>query len=282
MSLTSSVNEESKRVLTLLDEIQETQLNILEKMARPNEAFEVEMTKLNGLVADVEHYLPILKTLAIDWLHLKSNSNSVVNGTLPNASSLVLFRMQANLVLFSILISTATCLLCNQCGGERYGGGLRLLRAACCTPTPIECPAGLVCLRAVVTSPQKSFILSGCHVPEDGLIGCDIHSLPHNATIHRCTCLDQSCQAYFPNGDCPRAVPAPTTRTRKLLSTTSATQTTSTTTPRPFTTPSMPDALEYHFLEPETTIAAMVSNSGHCRTLTGALLIFFVLFLGVS
>lgn len=50
----------------------------------------------------------------------------------------------------------------------------RLLRAMCCKATAIECAAGFVCLRAVVVSPQKSFILSGCHVPEDGLIGGDV------------------------------------------------------------------------------------------------------------
>ncbi|KAK6730496.1 hypothetical protein RB195_007137 [Necator americanus] len=103
------------------------------------------------------------------------------------------------------MFSRSSCLLCNQCGGERHGLGLRLLRTMCCSATTIECAAGLVCLRALVVSPQKSFILSGCHVPEDGLIGCDFHVLPHNASIHRCTCLDQPCQAYFPNGDCPQA-----------------------------------------------------------------------------
>ncbi|EYC04622.1 hypothetical protein Y032_0086g1889 [Ancylostoma ceylanicum] len=127
--------------------------------------------------------------------------------------------MQLLVVLFSFVFSRSSSFLCNQCGGERYGGGLRLLRAMCCSATAIECAAGLVCLRAVVVSPQKSFILSGCHVPEDGLIGCDFHNLPHNATIHRCTCLDQSCQKFFPNGDCPRprdASSRPITHQRKL------------------------------------------------------------------
>ncbi|WKX90834.1 hypothetical protein Q1695_009579 [Nippostrongylus brasiliensis] len=110
--------------------------------------------------------------------------------------------MQSFLVLFSIFVVRATALLCNQCGGERYSGGLRLSRSTCCSPTAIECASGLVCLRALVVSPRKSFILSGCHLPEDGLIGCDFHNLPHNATIHRCVCLDQSCQSYFPNGNC--------------------------------------------------------------------------------
>ncbi|KAL6729882.1 hypothetical protein Aduo_000895 [Ancylostoma duodenale] len=117
--------------------------------------------------------------------------------------------MQLLIVLFSFVFSRSSSFLCNQCGGERYGGGLRV--------TAIECAAGLVCLRAVVVSPLKSFILSGCHVPEDGLIGCDFHNLPHNA--HRCTCLDQSCQNYFPNGDCPRprdASSRPSTHQRKL------------------------------------------------------------------
>lgn len=108
--------------------------------------------------------------------------------------------MQPLLLLFSVLLVRSSALLCNQCGGERYGDGLRILRAMCCKATVVECSAGLVCLRAVVVSPKKSFILSGCHVPEDGLIGCDFHSLPHNATIHRCICLDQSCQSYFPTG----------------------------------------------------------------------------------
>ncbi|KHJ81976.1 hypothetical protein OESDEN_18333, partial [Oesophagostomum dentatum] len=49
-----------------------------------------------------------------------------------------------------------------------------LLRSVCCIATTVECAAGLVCLRAVVVSPKKSFILSGCHVPEDGLIGDEL------------------------------------------------------------------------------------------------------------
>ncbi|KAE9420267.1 hypothetical protein Angca_001873, partial [Angiostrongylus cantonensis] len=93
-------------------------------------------------------------------------------------------------------------LLCQQCGGELYSGGLRLLRSMCCTATAIECPAGFVCLRALVVSPKRNFILSGCYFPEDGLIGCDSHTLPHNGTIKRCVCVNQSCQSYFPNGTC--------------------------------------------------------------------------------
>ncbi|ETN82345.1 hypothetical protein NECAME_17742 [Necator americanus] len=132
--------------------------------------------------------------------------------------------MQSLLFLLFFMFSRSSCLLCNQCGGERHGPGLRLLRTMCCSATTIECAAGLVCLRALVVSPQKSFILSGCHVPEDGLIGCDFHVLPHNASIHRCTCLDQPCQAYFPNGDCPQVINTtrpsintrPSTHRRKL------------------------------------------------------------------
>ncbi|VDO40049.1 unnamed protein product [Haemonchus placei] len=121
--------------------------------------------------------------------------------------------MQSLLVLFSFLFVRSSSLLCNQCGGERYSGGLRLLRGMCCNVSTVECAAGLICLRAMVVSPRRSFILSGCHIPEDGLIGCDFHHLPHNATIHRCVCLDQTCQSYFPMGNCSLSTSSPATTT---------------------------------------------------------------------
>ncbi|EPB78885.1 hypothetical protein ANCCEY_02062 [Ancylostoma ceylanicum] len=171
MNVTPDMNEESNRVLVLLEEIQETQLNILERLSRPNETFSVELARLNNLlleipvvskakgskeegrpivaemrtylgrdpgclmISDVEHYLPILRTLATDIVQICERIEALRN------------RLAAIKDL--------------------------LLRAMCCSATAIECAAGLVCLRAVVVSPQKSFILSGCHVPEDGLIGND-------------------------------------------------------------------------------------------------------------
>ncbi|VDM57845.1 unnamed protein product [Angiostrongylus costaricensis] len=130
-------------------------------------------------------------------------------------------------ILISSLIVRSTCLLCQQCGGELYSGGLRLLRSMCCTATAIECPVGFVCIRALVVSSKKNFILSGCYFPEDGLIGCDSHTLPHNGTIQRCVCVNQSCQSYFPNGTCTQGLDTltsfnsynrkPTTRTTHTL-----------------------------------------------------------------
>ncbi|RCN39228.1 hypothetical protein ANCCAN_14854 [Ancylostoma caninum] len=171
--------------------------------------------------------------------------------------------MQLLIVLFSFVFSRSSSFLCNQCGGERYGAGLRLLRAMCCSATAIECAAGLVCLRAVVVSPQKSFILSGCHVPEDGLIGCDFHNLPHNATIHRCTCLDQSCQKYFPNGDCPRprdASTRPSTHQRKLHALDFTTKATTTST-LPITSTTTPARKYSPRIKIQATVSAAVSGA---------------------
>ncbi|KAL6729883.1 hypothetical protein Aduo_000895 [Ancylostoma duodenale] len=131
----------------------------------------------------------------------------------------------------------------------------------CCSVTAIECAAGLVCLRAVVVSPLKSFILSGCHVPEDGLIGCDFHNLPHNA--HRCTCLDQSCQNYFPNGDCPRprdASSRPSTHQRKLHALNFTTKVTTTST-LPVTSTTTPARKYLPRIKIQATVSAAVSEA---------------------
>ncbi|KAJ1346008.1 hypothetical protein KIN20_000672 [Parelaphostrongylus tenuis] len=117
-------------------------------------------------------------------------------------------NMRSLLILFLFLPVRSSCLLCQQCGGQLHNGKLRLMRGLCCTATTIECPVGLACLRALVVSSRKNFILSGCYFPEDGLIGCDSHTLPHNGTIQRCVCMDQSCQLYFPNGTCPKGLAA--------------------------------------------------------------------------
>ncbi|VDO59664.1 unnamed protein product [Haemonchus placei] len=51
MSVDLGMNSESARVLSLLEEIKETQNEILEKMAVPNEAFNMELERLNSLVS---------------------------------------------------------------------------------------------------------------------------------------------------------------------------------------------------------------------------------------
>ncbi|EYC04624.1 hypothetical protein Y032_0086g1890 [Ancylostoma ceylanicum] len=53
MNVTPDMNEESNRVLVLLEEIQETQLNILERLSRPNETFSVELARLNNLLLEI-------------------------------------------------------------------------------------------------------------------------------------------------------------------------------------------------------------------------------------
>ncbi|CAJ0960457.1 unnamed protein product, partial [Mesorhabditis belari] len=106
------------------------------------------------------------------------------------------------LSIFTTAIIPVKCVICWQCGGEEYGSGLRVLHSSCCRPQRRVCGDGLACLRATVNSPGMQFILSGCHPPEDGFIGCDLHHLPFNATIQRCACLDEACQEYFP-GNCP-------------------------------------------------------------------------------
>ncbi|KJH51152.1 hypothetical protein DICVIV_02712 [Dictyocaulus viviparus] len=236
------MNAESERVLELLEEINETQLKILSKIMQPNGLFNTELERLNSLLYDHQKELPI--NVLIKFERSYKSLGSGPRGAAVVEAVVIYSRLKqiiprsttsSNmysyiLLLLYYLINQSTCLLCQQCGGERYGDGLRLLRSMCCTATVVECSAGLVCLRAIIVSPKKNFILSGCHFPEDGLIGCDTHMLPHNATIHRCVCLDQSCQSYFPTGNCPQPlkVRARLSTNKKLVSNNATTLSTQT------------------------------------------------------
>ncbi|CAJ0573021.1 unnamed protein product, partial [Mesorhabditis spiculigera] len=103
------------------------------------------------------------------------------------------------LLLMVTILPPLRAVICWQCGGAPYSAGVRVLYSTCCRPERRVCEPGLTCLRATVDAPNLKFILSGCHPPEDGLVGCETHPIPHfNATLRRCVCLDERCQRDFP------------------------------------------------------------------------------------
>ncbi|CAD6184314.1 unnamed protein product [Caenorhabditis auriculariae] len=126
--------------------------------------------------------------------------------------------------LFAGFFSSA--LMCQQCGGHKYEGSVRLSREECCEATPVECKSDQVCLRALVNSPYGNFFLSGCHAAEDDLIGCDYHALPHNSSVLRCVCANAECQNDF-TGDCAVGGTQTTTKAASFQPTSSPSPTSS-------------------------------------------------------
>ncbi|CAI4230030.1 unnamed protein product [Auanema sp. JU1783] len=203
-------NSESKRVLDLLEEVEILQTQIGEGLEKSNEQASLEIAKYDRLQEDVAKYVDTLHLISQNMIEICERLNVLNDRIGPRPLHLVSFcgkfsessgRYVMLLAIVLAILHVIDALICLQCDGRNFSHGLKISVDECCHVSLAVCSEGQVCLRAFVSSPHKKFFLSGCHKPEDRLIGCDTHNLPMNATVHRCACKDSKCQMHFP-GTC--------------------------------------------------------------------------------